>query len=190
MTTPVLDHGATLERTQLGPVALPDTYAWRRPAPRTASLPRRVAAFAADAAVVFLLAWLTAFIAAAVGLLRLPDVSLLGHPNEALSLLWIVSIFEAPILLAYTTLTEANGGRTLGKVLVGLRVRRLDGATPTLSDAFLRGLLRLLWVTPVGPAFVLLDFWAMQATELDQRMGDLAVGTIVVDERLEAASHT
>lgn len=101
----------------------------------------------------------------------------------AAGLLWIVSIFELPLLLAYTTLFEGIGGRTPGKMLLGLRVARLDGGRASMGEAFLRNLLRLLWVTPFGPVFIVLDLWSLRTTELDQRMGDLAAGTIVVQER-------
>lgn len=171
----------------LGPVALPGRYTWQRDIPRTAGIGRRFAAFAADAVIVFLLVWMLATGAEALGILRIPQVKLLGQPNETLALLWIVSIFELPLQLAYFTLFEARGGRTPGKILLGLRVQHVDGSKPSLSDSFLRNLLRLLWVTPLGPAFVVLDFWALQSTELDQRMGDLAVNTIVVEDRPENA---
>lgn len=167
----------------LGPTPLPESYSWARRMPRTASTARRAVAFGADAVIVFLLAWMATFLAAAAGVLRIPDVTLFGRLNEGLALLWIVSIFELPILLLYGTLLEGLTGRTPGKVLTGLRVQRVDGKPVTIADGFVRSLLRLLWVTPFGPAFVLLDLWALQATELDQRMGDLAVGTIVVEER-------
>lgn len=172
---------AAIER---GPIVVPDAYAWRKRIPRTASTSRRFLAFAADAAIVFLLAWMATFTAAALGVLRIPRVDLFGAPNDWYALFWLVGIFELPILLAYFTIIEARAGRTPGKILVGLRVEREDGAPITLSDSFLRNLLRLLWVTPLAPAFLALDLWALQSTELDQRMGDLAAGTVVVDDRV------
>lgn len=160
-------------------------YSWQRDPPRTAGITRRALAFGADAVIVFTLAWTLTFVAATAGLLRIPDIEVLGQRSPAAGLLWIVSIFEAPLLLAYTTLFEAGIARTPGKLLIGLRVARIDGARLTLGDAFLRNLLRLLWVTPVGPIFVVLDAWSLRATELDQRLGDLAASTVVVDTRIE-----
>ncbi|HVM45697.1 MAG TPA: RDD family protein [Candidatus Thermoplasmatota archaeon] len=158
-------------------------YSWQREVPHTASTRRRAAAFAVDALVVFVLAWTFSFVAATANFLRIPDVDVLGQRSPVAGLLWVVSIFELPILLLYTTLFEGFGGRTPGKLLTGLRVARTDGAPATMGDAFLRNLLRLLWITPFGPAFVLLDWWSLRITELDQRMGDLAAGTVVVHER-------
>ena len=63
---------------------------------------------------------------------------------------------------------------------------RVDGGALTLGDAFLRNLLCMLWFTPLAPAFILLDAWSLRVTELDQRLGDLAAGTVVLEsaERL------
>lgn len=163
------------------------SFAWTRGVPPTASVARRAAAYLVDASVVFALAWTVTFTLASLGVLRIPDLDVFGQTNEAAGLLWIVSIFELPILLAYFTLFEGRGGRTPGKILLGLRVVRLDERPAGYGDAFLRNLLRLLWVTPFGPLFVLLDLWSLRTTELDQRMGDLAAGTLVLDERLRAA---
>lgn len=161
---------------------LPPRFTWQRGVPRAAGVGRRAVAFGLDAVVVFLLAWTVTFVAATASVLRIPDITVLDHRSPAAGLLWVVSVFELPIGLAYFTLFEARLGRTPGKLLAGLRVRRVDGLPTTLFDAFLRNLLRLLWVTPFGPAFVLLDLWSLRATELDQRMGDLAAGTVVVHE--------
>lgn len=174
MTTPAADA-----------VPAPERYSWQTDLPRTAGTRRRTLAFALDTIVVFLLAWTTTFVAAALGLLRIPDVDFNGVRIPVLGLFSLVSIFELPILLAYGTLFEWRNGRTPGKILARLRVAKLDGTPLTLFDSFLRNLLRLLWVNPLGPAFILLDAWSLRATELDQRLGDLAAGTIVVDEREE-----
>ena len=156
------------------------SYSWQRGVPRTASTLARAFAFLVDALAVFALAWTVTLVAATAGLLRIPDIEVVGQRSPVAGLLWIVSLFELPLLLVYFTLFEGLSARTPGKRLVGLRVARVDGKAPTLADAFLRNLLRLLWVTPFGPAFILLDAWSLRATELDQRMGDLAAGTVVL----------
>jgi uncharacterized RDD family membrane protein YckC len=163
-------------------------YAWRRDVPRTASVGKRFAAFALDAVVVFALAWTATFVLAAVGWLRIPSVELLGDQNTAAGLMWLVSILEVPVLLAYFTLFETFVGKTPGKMLLGLRVARAtDGGRVDLGHCFLRNVIRLLWVTPLAPvvvAMLAIDVWSLGASELDQRLGDLAAGTIVLDERL------
>lgn len=180
------DARAAVALPAAAPQALPvaATFAWRRDVPRTASTPRRAVAFGFDATIVFALAWVLTFVTATAGVLRIPDIDVDGRRIPILGLLWMVSIFELPLLLLYFTLFEGAMGRTPGKILMGLRVQRLDGAPLGVADSFLRNLLRLLWVTPFGPAFVLLDWWSLRSTELDQRMGDLAAGTLVLDDRL------
>lgn len=158
-------------------------YAWARDVPRTASVARRAVAFGVDATIVFGLAWTLTFVLAALGVLRIPDVSLLGAPSTVGGLLWIVSIFEGPLLLAYFSILEGATGRTPGKMLAGLRVVRADGRPLDAFRAFVRNLLRLLWVTPAALVFVLVDGWMLHRTELDQRLGDLAAGTLVVMDR-------
>jgi uncharacterized RDD family membrane protein YckC len=163
-------------------------YAWKRDVPRTASVGKRLAAFALDAVVVFALAWTATFVLAALGWLRIPSVELLGGQNAAAGLMWLVSILEIPVLLVYFTLFEARLGRTPGKMLLGLRVARAeDGGRVDMGHCFLRNLIRLLWATPLAPvvvAMLALDVWSLGASELDQRLGDMAAGTIVIDERL------
>lgn len=159
-------------------------YAWTRRAPPTASVPRRALAFLVDSLVVFALAWTVTFLLATLGVLRIPDIDILGQRSPAAGLLWIVSVLESGLALVYFTAFEAAWSRTPGKMIAGLRVARLDGAKLTLYDSFLRNLLRLLWVTPFFAVFIVLDAWSLRTTELDQRIGDLAAGTLVLDARL------
>lgn len=82
---------------------------------------------------------------------------------------------------AYFVLAEAAAGTTPGKRLLGLRVRTLDHEAPGLFAATVRNTLRLAWALgPVGPLFLLADAVLVQATERDQRVGDLAARTLVV----------
>lgn len=160
------------------------TYAWQRSIPATASAQRRTAAFLLDEVIVFVLAWTFTFTAATAGLLRIPDVEFLGVRSPIMGLLWVTSIFDIMFGLAYFTFLEGTLGSTPGKMVLRLRVRHVDGTRVGMFDSFLRNLLRFLWVTPFGPAFILLDAWSLRVTELDQRMGDLAAETVVLDDRL------
>jgi len=158
-------------------------YGWSARVPVTGSLSRRAAAFLADSLVVFTLAWIVTFVLASAGALRIPDVEVNGEKSQALGLLALVSIVEASLTLTYFTAFEAAWGRTPGKMLVGLRVARVGGERASLFDCFLRNLLRFLWVTPFFPIFLAIDAWSLRTTELDQRLGDLAAGTLVLDAR-------
>lgn len=159
-------------------------FAWQRALPITASARRRTVAFVLDEVIVFMLAWTFTFVAATSGLLRIPDVDFLGVDSPIMGLLWVTSIFDIMFGLVYFTLFEGLLGSTPGKLVLRLRVRHVDGSRIGMFDSFLRNLLRFLWVTPFGPAFILLDAWSLRVTELDQRMGDLAAGTIVLDDKL------
>ena len=85
-----------------------------------------------------------------------------------------------PVLLydvAFETLAE---GQTPGKMLLKLRVARLDGAQPTLGQYALRWLLRFVDVTFTSGLVAVV---AVSATRRQQRLGDMAAGTTVVRVR-------
>jgi len=86
-------------------------------------------------------------------------------------------------VLGYFVLFEAlNGGRTLGKQALGIRVVMATGHPITPTAAVVRNLVRLLDcyfpLLPVLPAFL---FVFLQRR--NQRPGDLAAGTVVVRDR-------
>ena len=75
----------------------------------------------------------------------------------------------------YYWLQEARNGQTLGKRLLGIRVRRVDGGAPGYGPAFVRTLLR-----PVdGFFFYLVGLIAIMVSKRDQRVGDMAAKTVV-----------
>ena len=87
------------------------------------------------------------------------------------------------VVLGYFVLFEAlNGGRTLGKQVLGIRVVMATGHPVTPTAAVVRNLVRLLDcyfpLLPVLPAFL---FVFLQRR--NQRPGDLAAGTVVVRDR-------
>jgi uncharacterized RDD family membrane protein YckC len=90
-------------------------------------------------------------------------------------------------LVGWPTLVETlTRGRSVGKVLMGLRVVRDDGGPIRMRHALVRAL-----------AMVFLDFWVTSgvvggisalASSKSKRMGDHLAGTIVVGERIPRAS--
>jgi uncharacterized RDD family membrane protein YckC len=85
------------------------------------------------------------------------------------------------VYIGYDVLFETLGsGRTPGKRWSGLRVMRADGGPEDLVASLVRNVLRLIDGLPLsylpGIASILL-------TRRNQRLGDLAAGTIVVRER-------
>lgn len=70
-------------------------------------------------------------------------------------------------------------GRTPGKLLLGLRVVRVDGAPARFPDFVLRNLLRGV---DFLPGFYVIGVAVMAADERLRRLGDLVAGTVVVRE--------
>ena len=91
------------------------------------------------------------------------------------------------VLFGYDTAFETlYSGRTPGKRLLGIRVVRMGGEPPGFLAAAIRNLLRLVdvGILPVGVLFILF-------TARNQRVGDLAAGTLVIREvRLGVAVPT
>jgi uncharacterized RDD family membrane protein YckC len=75
-------------------------------------------------------------------------------------------------------------GRTVGKSMAGLRVVTDIGEDISLRHAMVRGLLALVEI-PTG-----LGFFAALSNPRQQRLGDLAAGTIVIAEAVELGHAT
>lgn len=174
--------------------------------PRTASLGARAVAYLID----FILLWVV-LVALTVGVavLRLLQPGQAGTREVAQTLLPVV-LLAIPLFLLYFTLLEGLWGRTVGKAAMGLRVLRLDGQRARMFDSFVRNLVRLLWgpalpsivllvtgnlwlllqgqapivdaLALVAGAFLAVDLWLLHSTEMEQRLGDVAAGTVVVTE--------
>jgi uncharacterized RDD family membrane protein YckC len=74
-------------------------------------------------------------------------------------------------------------GRTLGKAAMGLRVVRDDGGPVRFRHAFVRGLVGVV-LDKLGISVGLLALGPMLMTARSKRLGDLAAGTVVVQERV------
>ena len=87
-------------------------------------------------------------------------------------------VFLIPVIF-YSFLWETfNQGRSLGKMAFGMRVVMRDGTTPTIGAYFMRWILLIIdfWTWTVGIIMILIS-------KNNQRMGDLAAGTMVIKER-------
>jgi uncharacterized RDD family membrane protein YckC len=80
------------------------------------------------------------------------------------------------LVLIYHFVLEAVTGRTVGKMLVGLRVTRPDGGRPSAGAIALRTVLRLL---DGLPTFYLIGLITMLVSDRNQRLGDMAAKTVV-----------
>jgi uncharacterized RDD family membrane protein YckC len=141
-----------------------------------ASAGSRFLAIAVDTAIqlVFLLALVLLLVAARV-------VAGTGFVTWAT---WV----QAAVLLAYfvlmygyfATFEALWSGQTPGKRLIGLRVISTSGRPITTFDSILRNLLRIVDSIPVIYAVGLVSVFL---TARNQRLGDLAAGTVVVHEQ-------
>ena len=99
---------------------------------------------------------------------------------------WFVAAYIALnflIIWGYFTLFEAFwNGQTLGKRVMKLRVIKDSGRQITFFEALSRNLLRFV---DYLPTLYLVGVITMLCTKRNQRLGDLAAGTLVVHERAD-----
>jgi uncharacterized RDD family membrane protein YckC len=105
----------------------------------------------------------------------------MGESADSVAGAIVAVLFSLGLYLAWFCLFETVLQRTPGKAALGLRVVSLDGTPIRFQQAFLRAVLSLVdfFLIPIG-------FVAVVTTLLsprDQRLGDLAAGTLVVRER-------
>ena len=92
-----------------------------------------------------------------------------------------VTILSFLVFAAYDILFEVfASGRTPGKRLNGLRVVRTDGSPVGFFTSAVRNVLRL---ADLLPGMYLAGIVTILVTRRNQRLGDLAAGTLVVRER-------
>jgi len=77
--------------------------------------------------------------------------------------------------LAYFMVFEGLAARTPGKFIMGLKVVKLDGGRYDWKAVLVRNILRI-----VVPVFYIVGLVTIAVTEKNQRIGDLAAGTLVV----------
>ena len=95
------------------------------------------------------------------------------------SAVWIVLSFL--LFVGYDVTFEVlAAGRTPGKRANGLRVVREDGGPVTFPISAVRNVLRIV---DILPGMYLVGIVAVLVTRRNQRLGDLAAGTLVVRER-------
>lgn len=93
-------------------------------------------------------------------------------------ILFVATVLGYPV--GFETLWR---GRTLGKAAMGLRVVRDDGGPIRFRHALVRGLVGVVVDRP-GVSVGLLALIPMLVTNQSKRVGDLAAGTVVVQERV------
>jgi uncharacterized RDD family membrane protein YckC len=109
-------------------------------------------------------------------------VVLVTIPLNGLVATIALAVLPLLVYIGYDVLFETlGGGRTPGKRATGLRVLRADGGPEDVVSSLIRNVLRLIDGLPLTyvPGIV-----SILVTKRNQRIGDLAAGTIVVRERL------
>lgn len=95
---------------------------------------------------------------------------------------WAAVVLLVVVPWLYPLVMEAfNKGRTVGKASMNIMVARSDGSAATLGDIALRWLL-----FPVDVGFACVGVVAILFTSKNQRLGDLAAGTIVISTKNES----
>ncbi len=104
--------------------------------------------------------------------------------DELLAALLLVTVFL--VQFGYDVLFETlASGRTPGKRWTGLRVVKVGGGPVGFVASALRNTLRIV---DALPGFYLVGILAVLFTRNNQRLGDLAAGTLVVRERRQLTS--
>jgi uncharacterized RDD family membrane protein YckC len=140
---------------------------------RAASLAARAISCAIDA-IVYVAVYVGVFIAAAWALDQLLFI------DELLARTAIILLTVLTLVLVPCTIEVLTRGRSLGKLVCGLRIVRDDGGAIAFRHAFLRALLWQFEVLATGggvAAFVGL------LSPQSKRLGDYLAGTVAVNER-------
>ncbi|OLE38033.1 MAG: hypothetical protein AUG48_02780 [Actinobacteria bacterium 13_1_20CM_3_68_9] len=113
-----------------------------------------------------------------------------GFTDGALAAAALVVLVTA-VFIGYPVLLETlTGGRTLGKLAMGLRVVRDDGGPIRFRHALTRALVRTTLEWPgllMPPVTWVASLWTMLVNPQGKRLGDLMAGTIVIHERTPAS---
>lgn len=144
---------------------------------RVARLPSRAIAFGIDLAIMF--AVLLGVALATGGAVASLDRAL----QAAIGILVLVLVF----VVYPVTIETITGGRSVGKIAMGLRVVRTDGGPVRFRHSLTRGLAGL--IVDFGVASLLTGAVAVFSSLLSaraQRIGDLLAGTVVLRERTPA----
>ena len=116
-----------------------------------------------------------------IGLYLYSTIALIAklHLPSGFNLFFFLFIVYLPIL-GYSFLCEMfNHGQSFGKRLMNIRVVKLDGSTPSIGSYLLRWLLFIV----DGPLTSGLGIFVILLTKNNQRLGDLAAGTMVIKEK-------
>jgi uncharacterized RDD family membrane protein YckC len=94
-----------------------------------------------------------------------------------------VFLLPIPTFLLYHFFFEVlNGGQSLGKKITGIKVVRIDGEEPSMTDSMLRSVFYIADLLLSGGVLGLL---LISSTPRRQRLGDMAANTTVISVKAE-----
>lgn len=96
--------------------------------------------------------------------------------NNLESALWLIYSLHFSAALGYFTLLIGNGGMTLGKRIMGIKVISVDGAQVSFGKAFIRAIGYI-----VSALFLYVGFLIMLLDSNSQTFHDKLSGTYVVE---------
>ncbi len=111
-----------------------------------------------------------------------------GAPSAAAGLAIVLVIFVATGLGYPVAMETLWKGKTLGKAAMGLRVVRDDAGPISFRQAFVRGLIGLFVERP-GITLYSAGVICSLVNSRGKRLGDLAAGTIVIQERVTGGAQ-
>ncbi len=135
----------------------------------------------------------TAVIAAVVGAVAVgggliaPMVATAFDEAGLLLAIVVIASLAAIPLLYYVGFETLDGGRSVGKRALRLRVVRANGLPVGFVGSLVRNLLRIV---DLLPAAYLVGLIAVVSSSANQRVGDLAAGTLVIRERSARRTST
>lgn len=137
---------------------------------RPASFATRLLGAVIDAAVAFVAFLLLVVVGGALGV----------DTNPALAQAMVIGVVALVLVGLPTTVETLSRGRSLGKLVTGVRIVRDDGGPVRFRHAFIRALVGVgeLWLTAGGVALI-----ASLASTKGKRIGDVVAGTYAVRVR-------
>jgi uncharacterized RDD family membrane protein YckC len=101
-----------------------------------------------------------------------------GSPASSNDNMWLVYvIIILPVMLYHLAMEILWNGYTVGKWLLGIRVVKLDGTRPSVSNYLIRWLIRLFEITMTSGVVA---FFTLLLNGKGQRLGDIAAKTCVI----------
>lgn len=131
-------------------------------------------------------AGMLALIIVAVIVVGLTAVTLAGRiSGQVLSIFapWAIAVLIVVVFVTYWGYFIAGevfrNGRTLGKRIMRIRVVREDGSRVGVLESVIRNIVRVVDIMPGTYGFGIIAVWISPRA---QRLGDMAAGTVVIEE--------